>query len=241
MRGALAAKSWPVPELLLSPESSMYQDTARTIPAVANNDPVGSWSDLAAAASNRVQGTAGNRPLLKTNLLNGYRGLDFDGVNDSMLGALVAHAASTFFLVAKEKSAPTATTRGLYGMRVTGTNRATLFTDSDVGTGYCYFPTEASGNVHIGGVPNQWNVICMNFESLASATFRIGGGAGVNFNPHDNHGSCVLDSTPADNAVSPGDFQLVALRRYASSLNAGDMNLVGGYLAQKYGLTWTNV
>lgn len=69
-----------------SASSSMFQDTAGTTPASANNDPVGSWDTGAFSA---LQSTAGARPLLAT---AGPR-VAFDGSNDYL--AVTGSVSST--------------------------------------------------------------------------------------------------------------------------------------------------
>jgi hypothetical protein len=50
--------------------------------ALANNDPVISWTDGSGLANTLVQGTAGFRPLFKTNVVNGKPAVRFDGTDD---------------------------------------------------------------------------------------------------------------------------------------------------------------
>lgn len=47
-----------------------------------NNDPIATWADASGNAFNATQATAGKKPLFKTNILNGYPAVRFDGVDD---------------------------------------------------------------------------------------------------------------------------------------------------------------
>lgn len=49
-----------------------------------NNDPVGSWPDSSPTGNTFEQATAGNKPLFKTNIINGLPTVLFDGVDDWM-------------------------------------------------------------------------------------------------------------------------------------------------------------
>lgn len=60
--------------------SSLWQDSARTTPVTANNDPIGAIDDLSGNGNHLVQATADNRPLYKTS--GGLSWLESDGVND---------------------------------------------------------------------------------------------------------------------------------------------------------------
>ena len=70
--------------------------------ALADNDPVSSWTDSSPAADHAVQATSGNRPVLKTGILNGRSVVRFDGSNDFLSFGLIlnsASAAAHFFVV----------------------------------------------------------------------------------------------------------------------------------------------
>lgn len=62
--------------------STVFQDSARTTPAAADTDPVGSWSDLSGNSNHAFQTTAGKRPLLKLAIKNGRPVLRYDGTDD---------------------------------------------------------------------------------------------------------------------------------------------------------------
>lgn len=73
----------PLLEAWFRADEGLYQDTAKTTPATAADDPVGAWEDKTGAYT-LEQGTAGNQPLLKKALagIGGYDALQFDGSND---------------------------------------------------------------------------------------------------------------------------------------------------------------
>lgn len=47
-------------------DGTLWQDSARTTPATANNDPVGAWDDASGNGGHALQSTAGLRPALNT-------------------------------------------------------------------------------------------------------------------------------------------------------------------------------
>lgn len=63
-------------------DGTLWQDSARTIAATADGDPVASWDDASGNSNHAKQTTAGKRPLLKTNILNGHPAIRFDGADD---------------------------------------------------------------------------------------------------------------------------------------------------------------
>jgi hypothetical protein len=77
-----------------SDQSSLWQDTAGTVPAVLADDPVGRWDDLSGNERHLTQATAGSRPLLKLGVFANRRAPLFDGVNDYLLNSALGAAAT---------------------------------------------------------------------------------------------------------------------------------------------------
>ena len=55
---------------------------ASAITGLNNNDPVATWSDRSGNGNDATQATATNRPLYKTNIVNGKPVVRFDGVDN---------------------------------------------------------------------------------------------------------------------------------------------------------------
>src|SRR5678816_1516696 len=66
--------------------------------ALSNNDPVGLWTDSSGNGHHVSQSGVGEKPLFKTNQLNGYPGVLFDGVDDRLIGNGVGSASTTVSL-----------------------------------------------------------------------------------------------------------------------------------------------
>jgi len=66
--------------------TTLWQDAAKTVAVAANNDPVGGIDDLSGNGTVINQVTSIKRPLYKTNMLNGLPGIQFDGVDDYLMG-----------------------------------------------------------------------------------------------------------------------------------------------------------
>jgi hypothetical protein len=82
-----------------SDASTLFQDSAGTTPATANNDVVGRWADKSGNARHATQGTTANKPTLKTNIQNGLPGLYFDGGDRLLLAAALDLAVPSIFMV----------------------------------------------------------------------------------------------------------------------------------------------
>lgn len=72
----------------LSDYSSQWQDTAATVPITATSQSVARVNDKSGLGNHMTQATAGNRPLTTT-IGSGYRGLQFDGVDDWLQTAAI--------------------------------------------------------------------------------------------------------------------------------------------------------
>lgn len=231
----------PAPVKLLSPESVMYQDSARTTLALANNDPVGSWTDIV-GNQHASQATSTKCPLLKTNVLNGYRVLQFDKTNDYMEATITARIISTWFIVAKKVTALDANGRGIIGWKLNSSNRIYMYASTAVG-GYGWYANESLLVENLGGDPTGWEIICINHPSASVCDVRFSGGAPHTFDSNDILTTAVTMMLGANNEASGtfGDWQYAEIQRYAVSLSFDQMDHVGGLLADKYGLVWDDV
>jgi len=73
--------------------------------ALADNDPVTTWTDSSGLGHDYTQGTAANKPTYKTAILNGEPVIRLDGTNDYLDGpassTLISASARTVFVVGK--------------------------------------------------------------------------------------------------------------------------------------------
>jgi hypothetical protein len=84
-----------------SDSTTLFQDSAGTTPAVANNDPVGLWKDKSGNARNASQATSANKPALLLNQFNGRPAVKADGSDDLLsFTSFVTGAAFTLYIVA---------------------------------------------------------------------------------------------------------------------------------------------
>lgn len=81
----------------LKSDAGTYQTSGGAI-AAANNDPIGELQDQSGAGRHATQPTAGLKPLLKTNVLNGLPVIRFDGVDDFLRNSSNFNFKSIFAL-----------------------------------------------------------------------------------------------------------------------------------------------
>ena len=77
----------------LSTKSYLFQNSTKTTPVAANNDPVGAVVDLSPNRNDAIQATAGSRPLWVDN--SGVSYLSTDGSDDRLVSGFVPTAALT--------------------------------------------------------------------------------------------------------------------------------------------------
>lgn len=68
--------------------STLFQDSAGTVPVTTDGDPVGRWNDKSGNGRNFTQSTSGSRPTYRTS--GGFHWLEFDGTSDWLVGATSA-------------------------------------------------------------------------------------------------------------------------------------------------------
>lgn len=89
-------------KLWLHADGTLWQDSARTVTATTDGDPVGAADDGSGSGNHALQATSGARPTLKLSLLNGKPVLRFDGDDDVLITP--SFTAQTLFLVIVPKS-----------------------------------------------------------------------------------------------------------------------------------------
>lgn len=70
-----------------SDAATLFTDSAGTIPAILDGDPIGKWSDKSGSNNNVVQSDGTKKPLLKKTIQNGKSVVRGDGVNDALESA----------------------------------------------------------------------------------------------------------------------------------------------------------
>lgn len=95
--------------------ATLWQDSGRTTPAASNADVIGAWDDKSSNARHLTQGTTGNKPTLRTSVINSKNVIRF--VTDDYLSRAIANglaANGDFSLYVAWKSSST-TDGVLYG------------------------------------------------------------------------------------------------------------------------------
>ena len=80
-------------------QCKVWHDAGQGLAGLSDGDAVASWTDMSGNANHSAQGTAGQRPLYKTGIVNTLPVLRFDGVDDLLVGVYALALPWSIFLV----------------------------------------------------------------------------------------------------------------------------------------------
>lgn len=217
---------------------------ADAITGLADDDPVATWNDSSGNGNNATQATEANKPLYKTNILNGQPVVRFDGTNDflrktSAAGLAAATAASAFAVVRVVDTGGTPYICNYAADKITfyATSAEHLAIQSSGDIGY---------SVHRLAVSQAatWVVASATIDrALATNEAKLW----VNSTPGDTYdananntvafgaGAWTVGASDSDAALFNGDIAEVLV--YNSALSIPQLQQVNRYLGNKYGIT----
>jgi hypothetical protein len=95
-------------QLWLRADAGVYQDAAKTTPAVNDGDVVGCWEDQSGNGNDATQATTAKKPVVKLGIVNGKPVVRFDGIDDKLIISSTLNISGaqdrTFFAVCKTSS-----------------------------------------------------------------------------------------------------------------------------------------
>lgn len=205
----------------------LWQDSGRTTPVTANNDPVGAWDD--ASGNGRHATQASTRPTYKTAQIGSAAALDFVPGSSTFLttAAFSVSQPTTWFVVADDDNT------GTEQFFDCVTNRNALFTSGGVWDFY-------AGNIVTGpAADTSPHIFAVTFNG-ASSKLRVGGGAGTT----GDAGALGVSGGVRIGVESGGgtnffDGRIAEVIGFPSELSTTNLDNVGVVLATKYGLTWS--
>ena len=213
----------------ISDLSTLFQDTAGTVPVTTVGDPVGRINDKSGNGKNATQAIAGKRPTLQVDIYGEYY-LQFDGVDDVLSTGNIDFSTTNnvyiFTYVGKGVNAASA--------KVMVSHAKFFVADTNTGIRYSSSGTVAASN-------NYLPVVSAPFTRLLSANFSIPAPHVIVYengseilNHTDTQGTGNYTNAPIHLGASSGtslfsDFRLYSLiiRKKESSLS--EINSVTGY------------
>jgi hypothetical protein len=215
--------------------------------ALSDGQRIQTWPDESGNGRDFTQGTGGQRPLLKTGILNGMSVVRFDGVNDN-IGSSVGWQTffsvsdATAFVVYKRRGNPSATYGTLFSDESAGSAEKVGMRDASLGTVLVCMnndgnqdtasKTGLTGEAYIA----TWLHTGGNLSAGANDTRDSGlstVASGATITPNNFNVSLGAEVTAATNYYN-GDIAEVLFFNVA--LSEADRISVESYLAQKYGI-----
>jgi hypothetical protein len=228
--------------LWLEADAGLYKDTAGTIPATADGDLVALWKDQGPGGNDVKQATSGNRPILKTSIVNAKPVVRFLRASAQSLAtaASVAHGIGTgdfwftgvYATVASPGNFNSAFSIGsfapaFYLPYATASNKANFylggnhdFPGSGI-TGGTWYLTEVG---RISGTVKCWHSSGGVAPALDATTFSLGGSIA--------NASLLVGYENSGTDYFSGDLAEILL--YKASLNSTDQAALENYLRSKY-------
>lgn len=224
-------------------DQGLWQDAGAT-PATNDGDPVGRWEDLTANADHVDQATAANKPTLQNgaaDLLNGHPVIRADGVNDYLYlssftnGGLMTQPNTVFIVATLNTIVQNTASSFLAGVQV----GARPYIIQTYTTGVPD-PWATWAGAWLTGSPAStgWNVWTILHNGASSQFWKngISQGAG-NAGLEDLNGLYIF----SNNSANLADADTTEIILYNAALPDAAKNQVGQYLADRYGLNYTEI
>jgi hypothetical protein len=233
-------------------DGPLWKQPDRTQPAVAPDDLVAVWDNLAAgapASTHAAQATGSMRPILKPGLANGLPALRFDGSDDLLittanLAAFFSASTYCIYAVWRVTTAPASdsgsiyTNKALYGSgagwmgqyaRASGAPGPTIIAQNYTAA------TEQSAGVSFS--VNTWYGTRQRHAG-GQLTLKRTGAAEVSVPSGDTGAAAVPFLIGANYAANGLAVEIAELFIYNVDPPAGDRTALENYLAARYLLTW---
>lgn len=232
-------------KLWLKADAGLFQDTAGTIPAVNNNDPVALWQDQSGNNNHFSTSVSGQRPLLKTAVQNGLPAVQGDGSNDQLSGnaPVLGGNKRTIFVVVK---AETNTAEDVWfdlGNRAAGSGRGMSVGNLYLSGGKFGVRNQNGNRFWVGTAsPTAYSIVTVRLNGSDTPDLEawINGVAltvySTNNQVFNTVGPAYLfrDSTSSPSYSSSAIGELLV---YEGALSDTDKALVEGYLASRWNIT----
>jgi hypothetical protein len=221
--------------------TKIYTDTAGTILATADGDPIGAVLCSAGSTIKLVAAADAARPTYETGIQNGLSVGRFDASDDGLSGAIDADASTTIYLVVQKRSAVPASSITALSFN---TVNAQVYVNSGAPSagGFNYFSTAAAAQAAIGGTATSWTILCLRFTSAADLKLYANGGApGSSIDPQNDYNVATQLNLGFCTAAAPqrGDYDIGRLLVYSAAHTTTEMDIVLSGLGALWGISVT--
>lgn len=230
-------------KLWLEPGIEQYTDSTLTTLATTNGANVGGWKDQGGSGNHLTQPSAAKLQTLNTNLVNGYPGVKFDGVDDCLFTTAASGlaAASTQFTVFVVLKTGALGTQAFLQAGANGGTNGKVFRLKDSGGQLEFLKANTASLGASSGVlaANTAYVVAFDYNS-PNGTYYINGVAAGSVSSAQVFAGAPVTGVyvgAQDNAgVTPFPGQVLEVVYYDTQISTGDLASVHSYLGAKYGL-----
>ncbi len=210
--------------------STLYQNSNGTTAATSDGNPVGYASDQSANGHNLLQATAGNRPVLKLNIVNGLPVLRFAGGNSKCLNAtFTLNLNYHVFMVLSQRT----WTNGNY--LTAGTANGTGGSFQQEGTSPQFGYSAGNFALNSGLTLNAFHQMDYSLSSTAIVTTVDQGTPVSSAVSGDNSTGFAVGDYTGDFFNQGGDIDVAALIIYPSVQTGSNLTAIRNYLKTRYG------
>lgn len=213
-------------------DSGLYTDSAKTTLCVNDGDAVGAWADVSGNGHDLLQATAGNKPVYKTNRLNGFPSVLFNRAIPQNIQTATFTALTNYTVITVLRFA----SHGTNYRRYWETQAATAFLSND-----------ATNNKHgIGpGTGTLFGSLTLTIatwyrlaELVGSSNVKTYNNNAIDLNNANSTSSMTQFAMgdPTTGEADQMDGDIVEMVVYSSKLGTADLTKVDNYLKSRYGL-----
>lgn len=209
--------------------STLFQDSAGTIPVAADGDPIGKVVDKSGNGHDLTQATAAARPTYRTS--GGLHWADFDGSDDVLLSSAYATIAQPNTLAVAAKIDTNASSIGHQGFIDGNGARNGIFQNTDNSLSL-HGGTALVTNRHVGLNP----FVAATVLNGASSTFRVNGAP---YTLPSSPGTTGSDQIILGRSAGSGilDGRIYGVTIFDTSITDTQLENVEEWLASKSGVT----
>lgn len=236
----------------LNSSYGVFSDTALTSRVGTDGATVGGWQDFSNSKAHSTQSSASLQPLYKKNIFNGKPSIRFDGSDDMMLCPVVLNGAKTIIVVGKAIALPS----NVQSFTMISIKHTTpTFTEiafANVHALYKSFPVlndfQASQDANCAAVVQNTNprTYWMRWAGSGDPTIGLDNAesaapvcVGASFSQSaSNLGSIGGRATAATTSTLNINFDYAEVMVYNRQLSLAELNLIGKYIEQTYGISW---
>lgn len=203
---------------------------ADSITGLADNDPIATWPDLSSAGDDATQATEANKPLYKTNILNGLPVVRFDSTDNLASAAAGDQKPFAHFAVVNPSSFAN------YQPVVGASANGGINWRFNQTTGYLNLDAQAAsviGTATSGHTAGNWVYVGVTYDGSGNWVLYLNGsvvGSGLN----------NQSFTATTTVIGGGSFNFIGdmaeILFYDHVLSADDRGEVFAYFQDKYGL-----